>query len=108
MLNNSEKIMLPKHDEGHSWQSYMIQLDKELDRKQIMQLLLDKGIQSNLGAQALHELSYYKEKYSLESEAYINASRLYRDGLVLPLYGKLDREEIEYIAQTLLEILEHV
>jgi len=108
MLNNNDKIILPKHKEGHSWQSYMIQLGKELDRKQIMQLLLDKGIQSNLGAQALHELSYYKQKYFLEDKTYINANRLYSHGLVLPLYGKLERKEIDYIAQTLLEILEHV
>ncbi len=108
MLKNNVKILLPKYDNGHSWQSYMIQLDKELDRTQIIQLLLNKGIQSNLGAQALHELSYYKEKYLLEDETYINSKRLYSHGLVLPLYGKLERKEIEYIAQTLLKILEHV
>jgi dTDP-4-amino-4,6-dideoxygalactose transaminase len=67
--------------------------------------LLECNIQSNLGAQSLDCLQYFKEKYDLSNSELKNSQNLYRHGLVLPLYGKLEAKDINYVSQVLIEYL---
>lgn len=100
-LANTPHITLPQAQAGHSWQSYMLSLDRQVNRTTLIQQLIDAGIQTNLGAQAIHRLDYYQQKYAHAQDDYPNASHLYDQGLVLPLYGKLSNEQIIFIAATL-------
>ena len=63
------------------------------------------GIETNLGAQALNCLSYFNQKYSLTDADMPNATKLYRKGLVLPIYGKLTIAKVKNISQALKKIL---
>ncbi len=105
LLCKNEWITCPEIPAGHSLQSYMIVLDRRLDRRDIIDKLYQHGIETNLGAQALPALSYYRHKYHSDSctNEYSAALNLYRQGLVLPLYGKLTNSDIVYIASTLCE-----
>lgn len=102
LLNNETKIRLPVNDNGHSWQSFMLVLDENIDRKKIIDKLLIKGVQANLGAQAINCLSYYKSKYGFNEYNFKQASYLYYHGLVLPVYGKLQEKDISFISNTLI------
>jgi perosamine synthetase len=97
-LSNIEGIKLPKFNSDHSWQSFMIVLDKKINREKIIKKLLAKGIQSNLGAQSLPILKYYNSKYNINKNNYQNSKILFEQGLVLPLYGKLNKRNIEIIS----------
>ena len=94
-------LTLPLRPEGHSLQSYMAVLDADISRKELIAALLDCGIQTNLGAQALNCLSYYRRKYGLDENSCPVATRLYRSGLVLPLYGALSASQISLISEQL-------
>ena len=104
-LSGVANISLPAAKEGQSWQSFMIVLSEGIDRKIIVDMLARKGVEANLGAQALHELSFFRHRYGFGTDDFPVAANLYRNGLVLPLYGKLTINDIEYISETLKGLL---
>lgn len=105
-LKSVKGLSLPALHEGHSWQSFMVTLDESIDRDDLIVRLADEGIQANLGAQALNCLTYFKNKYTIGETTFLNAARLYRQGLVLPLYGKLNGEDIDYICERVTRLLQ--
>ena len=107
LLAGTPGLALPEPDDGHSWQSYMVVLDDGLDRLAVIEELRAAGIEANLGAQALHELGYFAGKYGYEADAFPNASRLYRSGLVLPLHTGLRDDEVLHVAATLKSLIEN-
>ncbi len=107
LLAGTPGLALPEPDDGHSWQSYMVVLDDGLDRLAVIEELRAAGIEANLGAQALHELGYFAAKYGHEADAFPNASRLYRSGLVLPLHTGLRDDEVLHVAATLKSLIEN-
>ena len=92
-------LALPLLPEGHSLQSFMTVLEADISRKELIAALLDRGIQTNLGAQALNCLSYFRRKYGLDEDSCPIATRLYRSGLVLPLYGEISLEQVSWISE---------
>lgn len=105
LLKDRKNIGLPAYHANHSWQSFMITLPEEADRTAVIEELAENGIQTNLGAQAINCLTYYKNKYGFNSNTAPNASYLYTKGLVLPLYGKLNETDIAFICSELKKIV---
>jgi perosamine synthetase len=100
-------IMLPENTEGHAWQTFMVVLPEELERAEVISRLKDHGIEVNLGAQSLHCLQYYQEKYPKmckEKEQNI-AEKLYFYGLALPLCQSMTKDDIETVCFKIKEIL---
>lgn len=102
-LKDIDRINLPKFNSDHSWQSFMIVLDKDINRKRVIERLLNRGIQTNIGAQSLPMLEYFSSKYILKRNEYKNSKVLWEKGLVLPLYGKLKKNDIKRICKELKE-----
>lgn len=98
-------LHLPDKKAGHSWQSFMVVLDNHIDRDAVIELMKEKGIQVNLGAQALNCLSYFRSKYGFTDDDYPVATKLFRSGLVLPLYGSLTENNIEFICESLKDFI---
>jgi perosamine synthetase len=98
-------LTLPELPAGHSLQSFMVVLAAGIIRARVMEAMLDSGIQTNLGAQALNGLTYFRNKYGVSGETFSSATRLYQSGLVLPLYGALTAEEVRVIAGQLRRVL---
>lgn len=104
-LTNSTEISLPKKLNGHAWQTFMVILPERINRKHIINYLLHQNIETNLGAQAIHMLSYYKNKYHYTDLELPVAKKLYQHGLALPLYPGLTIEDIHYITQNFKNVL---
>lgn len=100
-LRDVQSIALPDIPAGHSLQSYMAVLDVRTSRDEVIRALAEAGIQANLGAQALNCLAYYRNKYGLDENSCPVATRLYRSGLALPLYGALTADDVQGIAARL-------
>lgn len=101
------KITLPvvPLDRNHTWQTFHVLLDDALDQPSVIQLLKEKYIGTNYGAQCIPAMEYYKNKYGEDAPAlYPNAYRAYRQGLALPLYERLTEQQVLYIAQTINQI----
>lgn len=103
-LESLPQIRSPKSSPGHSWQSFML-ITQPGKRDDIKRALANLQVESNLGAQALNCLTYYKNKYQFTQETCPNATMLFTRGLVLPLYGKLSPDNIRFISQCLKDVL---
>ncbi len=106
-LKEISQVRSPKRIEGRetSFQTYHILLDDAVNRDALILALKEDGIETNIGAYALNELSYYKTRSDCVEGDFPNATKAYRQGLALPMGGHLNREAISYIAEKISERL---
>ena len=98
------KLLKPQFSRGNesSWQTYHILLDESLDQADVIAKLRAFGIGSNLGAQCMPEQRFYLDKYDLDSATlFPHSLKAYKKGIAIPLYEKLDEEQITYIVNIL-------
>ena len=62
----------------------------------------ENGVQTNFGANALHCLTYYRERYGYEENDFPVARKAYEKGLALPCGPHMSNTDIEYICGKLL------
>ncbi len=104
----SNLIKLPSVDNNkiHTWQSFHVILDSSINRDQLIIELKDKGIGTNYGAQCMPDEKFFREKYKLNCEKlFPNALIATKNGLVLPLYEKINIKDIKFISNTLLNLI---
>jgi dTDP-4-amino-4,6-dideoxygalactose transaminase len=121
ILEKEEWFKTPETPGGyiHSYQSYVGLLQPRNDawkareinfhqvlrlnekRNQIMEQLGAKGIAVRQGTHAVHMLGYYRKKYRLKPEDYINSFIAERLSITLPLYVQMTDEEQDYVIQEL-------
>ena len=105
---NSTKVQLPYVPAytKHTWQTYHIVLDRSVNRDELMIKLKEKNIGVNYGAQCMPYMKSFKDKYNHDCELlFPNALLAYQQGLALPIYDLVTKEQINYISHTLNNIL---
>ena len=110
-LKSTHQITLPSIDinKKHTWQSYHILLNDRINRDSIIEELKKIGIGSNYGAQCIPAQKFYQEKYNWDCQKHFpNALTAYNQGLALPLYERIDKNEIIHISSQLKKLLSHV
>ncbi|MCW6074293.1 DegT/DnrJ/EryC1/StrS family aminotransferase [Clostridium sporogenes] len=102
-LYNIKEIILPREKEysKHIWQTYHILLNETINRDSLIKNLKEKGIETNIGAYAVHEQDYYKKKYSYDHKEFKKSRFAWKQGLALPLYVGIKDNEIDYIVSQL-------
>lgn len=100
-------ISLPVEVVGHAWQTFMIVLEKSVDRGQIISELARQGIECNLGAQALHIQDYFGMRYKEAAQELDSgiAERLFHQGLALPLFPALGMADVKRVGCELLHAI---
>lgn len=93
----------PHPAEGHSWQTFMIVLPEGTDRSMVINGMHEHGIETNMGAQAVHMLTYYRDKYDLLPDDFPVSSVLYRQGLAIPIHERMSMEDAGKIVEQLRE-----
>jgi len=88
-----------------TYQTYHILVDDNIDRNKLIDSLKAAGIETNLGAQAINCLTYYRHKYGYAPDDFPNATKAYHQGLALPIGSHLKDEDIDFIAETLIKLL---
>lgn len=87
---------------NHTWQTFHIVWHGPSKRDEIISDLRKSGIGTNYGAQCIPAQIYFHKKYQLDSqEQFPNAYRAYTQGIALPMYDKLTKDEVHYIADKL-------
>lgn len=99
-LEGQGLLRLPMHMPGHSYQTFMLVLDEQLNRQRLIDHMLACGIEANLGAQSLSELGLYGHYSSI-----VEGKNLYRNGLAIPLHESLLDEEIVRVCTVLKDAL---
>ncbi len=107
LLSNVPNVKLPKEygNRKMTWQTFHVLINKNQTREMLLSELRTKGIECNIGAQALHVLQYYKNKYQFEPDNFPNAYKAYTQGLALPLGQHLESDDIPYICNELKRII---
>lgn len=104
LLSPNKNIICPSIPPGkqHTWQSFHIIVNDKFDRDDLIEQLKKEGIGTNYGAQCMPYQQFYKSKYNLDCAALFPAAlRAYRQGLVLPLYERMSRDDVQRVAKTL-------
>lgn len=119
-LKGVDQLILPKVPTGytHGYQSFVCLftagedisiLTKEkvdainIKRNNFMSELEDKGIATRQGTHAVHTLSYYKDRYSLNAEDFLMAYAADRLSITLPVYAGMTDQEFHYVIQSMKE-----
>lgn len=101
-LKAHDKIKLPlvPKDKTPTWQSFHILV--EGNRDELINKLKEQGVGTNYGAQCMPYQKYYQQKYKLDcASLFPNAMKAYQHGLVLPLYERLNIQDIKNVSEIL-------
>jgi dTDP-4-amino-4,6-dideoxygalactose transaminase len=109
-LSGLASVELPKVHvtyEDHSWHLFPIILkpNAAVSRDRCIELLAEWGIGTSVHYKPLHRMTYYKNVYQLDLKDFPNAEKIWKGCISLPIYPSLQNEELEYICQTLREIV---
>lgn len=86
----------------HTWQTYHVMLDESVNRDLLISQLREKNIGVNYGAQCIPFMKAYQDKYKYDCEKlFPQALRAFKQGLALPIYDLVTKEQISYISKTL-------
>ncbi|MCD6578924.1 DegT/DnrJ/EryC1/StrS family aminotransferase, partial [bacterium] len=101
-LNEVNWIKTPHVYENRKmvYQTYHVLLDGRY-RDELVNYLKSEEIETNLGAQALPCLTYYKDKYKMKESDFPNAVKAYKQGLALPMGDHVTTEDINYVSKIL-------
>lgn len=100
----SHKIHLPiiPGYTSHTWQTFHVLLKNGINRDEVISQLREKNIGTNYGAQCIPYMKSFQNKYNLNCETlFPNALKAYKQGLALPIYERLSKEDILYISETI-------
>jgi dTDP-4-amino-4,6-dideoxygalactose transaminase len=109
-LGDVKDINLPLEPVGyrHAWQSFVVRISgpqAEKRRNEIMMELHNNGIGTRPGTHAIHTLTYYREKYSMELNDYPNSYRCQQTTIALPMHNKLNVTNLNKVVTVLKRIL---
>ena len=108
ILRNRKDILFTEHSSDHSYFLFQIILDKSIDRDKILLGLKENGIGVSIHyATPVPLMSYYRNKYDYRAEEFPNAVHYATQSISLPVHAMLSDEDIKYVCNTLLKILEN-
>jgi len=85
-----------------SWQTFHLVLQDSLNQTETISKLRDSGIGANYGAQCMPAQSYFLQKYKHDILAeFPQAWIAFQAGLAIPLYEKLNNDQVTHIIQTI-------
>lgn len=91
----------------HAWHLFPIILNStsKISRNSFIEKLSEAGIGTSVHYKPLHRMTYYKETYSLESKDFPNCEKTWQGNLSLPIFPYMKDQELDYIYNTIIEIL---
>jgi dTDP-4-amino-4,6-dideoxygalactose transaminase len=102
MLSKTKHIKIPIANDEHIFTQFIIKINRNRDA--FARTLKESGISTGLNYIPLHLLNYYKSKYNIKITTYPTALTSYSQILSLPIYPSLSDEDVEFIAQKVIDI----
>ena len=105
-LENFEGVELLKVVQESKSARHLFTILVDADKRdRILQKFQDKEIGVAVNFRAVHLLDYYKSKYDFKRGDFPHAESMGDRTITLPLYPKLTDEEVEYVIQTVKEVI---
>ena len=101
-----DELIIPyeKSNVKHAYHLYPILL-KNLDRNLFINKMTEKGIGCSVHFIPLHLHPFYRNKFGFKIGQFPNAEFVYEHEVSLPLYPKMTRNDIEYVANSVVEVV---
>ncbi len=105
LLKDFDLVTLPAvaADRDHTWQSYILTLDRAVDRGEVAVQLRRRGVQCNFGTYASH----VQPLYSSTSACPVSADVFARH-LAIPMHANLTDAQVETVAAAVREVVTSV
>ncbi|MCL5011097.1 MAG: UDP-4-amino-4,6-dideoxy-N-acetyl-beta-L-altrosamine transaminase [Patescibacteria group bacterium] len=91
-----------------AWHIYPVQFDLaklKISRKEIFEKLAEKGIKCQVHYVPVHYMPFYQKTFGYKKGDFPIAEKYYDQAITLPLFPKLTDEEVEYVIETVKEII---
>jgi len=92
----------------HTYQSYVVMLDKAVERDEVIAAMRRRGIETTLGTYALHTQPFFQKTYGYAAGDLPHSFTIFRHSLTLPLYPQMTSIDVEQIVTALAESLNEV
>jgi dTDP-4-amino-4,6-dideoxygalactose transaminase len=102
-LQNSTYLRLPNEQEytTHTYQSFVVLIDKLLERDKIIMMMQHRGVETTIGTYALHAEPFFSRKYGIAPGTLKHSFDSYQRSLTLPLYPTMSESYLDVIADEL-------
>jgi len=112
-LMTSRFVTLPTltEDDGVSWFVFVVRLNDlfgEEDRDIVIRMLREEGIGCNNYFPPIHLQPYMVEKFGFKHGDFPVCERISARTLALPFFGKMTARQVDYVCDTLEQVLENV
>jgi dTDP-4-amino-4,6-dideoxygalactose transaminase len=101
------ELHVNRPESGHAYHLFTILVDS-LRRGAIMNELQNRGIGVSINFYPLHLITYYRERFGFRPGMFPVAEEIGERTISLPLYPKLTGEEIEYVIDTVKELVQAI
>lgn len=88
-----------------SWFVYVVRLDQNIDRNTLVKQLKDKGVPVRPYFLPIHLQPYMIERFGYRESDFPVTEDLGRRGLALPFSGVMRQDQVDYVCQSIREIL---
>ena len=110
-LKDINAIYLPVTNvnfDNHAWHLFPIKISDEsnISRDDLILNLSKNSIGTSVHYKPIHQLTYYKNRYKLDSNDYPNSEKLWRSILSLPIYSLLTENEVDIVVGKIRLILQ--
>jgi dTDP-4-amino-4,6-dideoxygalactose transaminase len=109
-FKDAQELQLPfdRADCQHAWHLYMLRLNLEhlrLDRGAFLEELKRRNIGASVHFIPLHVHPYYRQVYDYRPEDFPVAYREYQREISLPIYSKMNNDDVRDVIAAVLEIV---
>ena len=104
-LESRYGIKRPAFTAGRVWQSYVIELPRHLDARVITKALLERGIETNCGAQVLSHIQHMRAEVTEVERGFYSHRSMHHHTLALPLCELYTPQVIDEVSSALQAVL---
>ncbi len=108
LLSEIDGVRAPGTPAGrtHTFQSFVVLLDEDLDRDRVIDSMRGKSIETTLGTYGMHLQPYFRERFGIADSELPNSTRAHLTCLTLPLYTGLDDGDLQRVVAALAESIQ--
>lgn len=86
---------------GHIYQSFIVLLDKKIDRERIVKDLRERDVETTIGTYAVHDQPFYQQAFNYKTGQLRNSHEAFLHTLTLPLYPQISESDMMVVAERL-------
>jgi perosamine synthetase len=106
-LGGTDWVTLPRHadDELVDWFVYVVRLHHEIDRDGLIDQLAERGVQTRPYFAPIHLQPFYRATFGFKPGDFPVTERIAASTLALPFSSRLTDEDVAYVADALVDIV---